>query len=258
MLRSHIVRWLSLAGLVTAGLLSLPPRVGAQVVYPYPPAYRYLNAEASVRIEVTPKQAEVYVDGYYAGVVDDFDGAFQRLHVPAGQHEIVIYLDGYRALHQTVYLMPDKTFHIKERLEKLGPGEIAEARPVPAPMTAQTPAPTFPPGTFPPGRGRRGAQPPSVPPAPIPPPQGEGQAGAPTSSSGTGTLSIDLQPSDADVLIDGQPVASSGQGPLVMDLPAGRHVVQVRKSGFVGYLTEVQIRAGATSTLTINLRPQPR
>ena len=34
----------------------------------------------AVKTDVTPKQTEVYVDGYYAGVADDFDGAFKRLH----------------------------------------------------------------------------------------------------------------------------------------------------------------------------------
>jgi hypothetical protein len=30
----------------------------------------------------TPKEAAVYVDGFYAGVVDDFDGVFQSLPLP--------------------------------------------------------------------------------------------------------------------------------------------------------------------------------
>ena len=30
---------------------------------------------------VDPAEARVYVDGYYAGTVDDFDGLFQRLNV---------------------------------------------------------------------------------------------------------------------------------------------------------------------------------
>src|SRR5579862_5110772 len=47
--------------------------------YYYDP-YRY--EASSLRIEVKPKQAEVFVDGYRAGVVDDFDGVFQRLYLP--------------------------------------------------------------------------------------------------------------------------------------------------------------------------------
>ena len=35
-----------------------------------------------------PRDAAVYVDGYYAGIVDDFDGVFQRLTLEVGPHRI--------------------------------------------------------------------------------------------------------------------------------------------------------------------------
>ena len=38
-----------------------------------------------VRLQVRPRGAAVYVDGYYAGVVDDFDGVFQRLTLVVGR-----------------------------------------------------------------------------------------------------------------------------------------------------------------------------
>jgi len=37
---------------------------------------------------------------------------------------------------------------------------------------------------------------------------------------------------------------------------AGRHVVQVRKQGFVGYLTEIDVRSGETARVDVNLRAQ--
>ncbi len=61
---------------------------------PYPPygyGYGYGYYGAELRTQVTPRQAEVYVDGYLTGTVDDFDGMFQRLRVPLGEHEITIY-----------------------------------------------------------------------------------------------------------------------------------------------------------------------
>ena len=64
--------------------------------YPYS-TYAYgLTLDSDVKVKVTPKDAQVFVDGYYAGVSDNFDGAFQRLHVTPGGHVITIYLDGYR------------------------------------------------------------------------------------------------------------------------------------------------------------------
>ena len=68
-------------------------RVGAgiRVVWglsDYPPygGYWYGPSYASIRVQVTPKKAEVYLDGYYVGVVDDFDGdvpATRRADGPA-------------------------------------------------------------------------------------------------------------------------------------------------------------------------------
>ena len=228
----------------------------AQIIYPFPPAYRYAYADASVRLEVTPKQAEVYVDGYYAGIVDDFDGVFQRLRTQPGRHDITLYMDGFHTVHQNVFLMPDKTLDIRQRMEPLAPGEVNEARPVP--MTPEEPQPGTQPMPFPRGRGGRAGQ---FPPGnqPPPPPRNQPQGGnGPGAQAATGTLSIDLQPADADVMLDGQPLSiPRGQGPLVIDLSEGRHVVQARKQGYVGYLTEVQVRRGEMATLDINLRPQP-
>jgi hypothetical protein len=220
----------------------------AQIINPFPP-YRYPNTypDASVRLDVTPRDTEVYVDGFYAGIVDDFDGMLQRLRVEPGQHEITLYHDGYRAVHQRVYLTRDRTFKIKQQMEKLPAGDVAEPRPIPAPL----PAGAQPPVPLP--RDGRGA-PPNLPPQTAP------SAGnsAPASAAGTGRLTIQVQPADATVLIDGQPwPASPGQSTVVLDLSEGRHVVQVRKPGYVGYLTEVEVRPGETATVKVTLRTQP-
>ena len=38
-----------------------------------------------LRLKIKPQQAQVYVDGYFVGVVDSFDGAFQKLGLDAGR-----------------------------------------------------------------------------------------------------------------------------------------------------------------------------
>jgi len=240
---------------VAAGFVLASTAVAeAQIVYPLPPAPQYLNADASVRLEVKPREAQVFVDGYDAGLVDDFDGMFQRLRTQPGQHDITLYLDGFRTVHQKVLLTPDKTLDIKLRMEKLGPGEVNEARPIPMPQAEPAPGVQSP---FPGGRGGRPGQIPpgsQFPPAPNQPQGGNG----PETQPGTGRLSIDLNPADAEVLLDGQPVSiPRGQGPLIIDVSEGQHSVQVRKPGYVGYLTEVDIRRGEVSTLNIALREQP-
>jgi hypothetical protein len=247
------IRRASLFILAAALLLGSAAPSHAQIWFPYPyPAYGYA-VDSSLRIEVTPKDAEVYVDGYYAGIVDDFDGTFQRLHIAPGPHEVTVYRDGYRSLRQTVYAAPNSTLKIKGDLERLGAADAPQPRPTPAPPPQAGPPNGTPPGPLPArGRvGRRGPPPPSPPPAETPP----GADGQP--SSRTGTLSLRVEPPDAEVLIDGAPWRGVSAERVVVDLSDGQHNIQVRKQGFVGYLTDVQIRRGETTTLDVNLRPQP-
>ena len=65
---------------------------------PYQPSVGYYDRDGSLKLKVTPRQAEVYVDGYFAGAVDDYDGLFQRLQIDPGPHRIEIRLDGYEPL----------------------------------------------------------------------------------------------------------------------------------------------------------------
>ena len=93
----------------------------------------YGRSMGSARIQVTPNHAEVYVDGHLAGTVDDFDGFLQRLDVPAGEHELTLYLDGYRTIHQMILFRPGATLKINYAMEALPQGAPNEPRPQPNP-----------------------------------------------------------------------------------------------------------------------------
>jgi hypothetical protein len=97
--------------------------------------YRFREPSGEARLLVTPKQAEVFVDGYRAGIVDDYDGAFQRLHVTPGGHEITVFLPGYRTLTERVYFGEGSTVKIRETMVPLSPGEKSEPPPAPAPRS---------------------------------------------------------------------------------------------------------------------------
>ena len=43
---------------------------------------------------------------------------------------------------------------------------------------------------------------------------------------------------------------------MVIELPEGRHTVEIRKDGFRSYLTDVDIRSGETESLNVSLRSQ--
>jgi hypothetical protein len=235
--------------------------------YPAPYAYgyypRFAAPEADVRVLVKPKNAEVYVDGYYAGIVDDFDGIFQRLRLPPGQHEITLHLEGYRTVHQSLYLTPDSTYKLRYTMQPLGPGETSEPPPTaPNPPAAGAPQPYGPP-PMPPRRVPPQPYPPASPPQPYPPqpypPQPyppAGPAGAPGMSTAA-TLSIRVQPAGADVTIDGE----RWQGPedgerLLVQVAEGRHTIEVQKSGYRRFTTEIQARRGETVPLNVALTPE--
>ena len=230
---------------------------------PYPPPYRYYGySEASVRLDVKPKEAEVYVDGYYAGIVDDFDGTFQRLRVEPGEHEIELYLDGYKPVHQKVYLTPDNTFKIRYTMEHLAAGEQAEPRPQPVNPPAaqggaqppnQQPPMRQPPMQQPPmGRGPAGRRMP--PPPPQQGPDNPSPRGGPATSA-YGALAIKVQPGDAEISIDGDNWRGpGGQDRLVVEVSEGSHTVEIRKAGFRTYVTQVEVRRGETTPLNVSLR----
>ena len=80
------------------------PSVARAQWYPYPPLYPYRyhpmdNLRSAVRLEVTPKEAEVYVDGYYAGIVDDFNGTFQRLRELESSCAPISQIDGKQVIN---------------------------------------------------------------------------------------------------------------------------------------------------------------
>jgi len=234
--------------------------------YPYPYPMHYVDPGASLRLDVKPKNAEVYVDGFYAGVVDDFSGTFKHLNVPAGEHELTLYLEGYRTAKQQLRLTSDKTLKVKYTMEKLAPGEQQEPRPTPPPPNTQNaypengqpqyaPAPNMPEQAPPTGQVQRGAPRPM--PRNAPPPYTPPPASGSRTAQGYGTIAVRVQPTDADVMIDGQVWhAPADHDQLVVDVAEGRHAVEIHKAGYRTYVTEIDVYSGQTTPLNVSLRGQ--
>lgn len=202
----------------------------AMYSYPYFPVY---DQRAEVKVLVTPKTAAVCVDGFYAGIVDDFNGAFQSLPLPPGGHTIAFYLDGYRTARQSFYLRPGSTLKLREALARLAPGETSEppvvAPPTPPPPQGSTTAPRTPPATV------------ATAPAPA------------EHVDSFGTLELTVQPRGATVTIDGVRWVSSDDGRFVVDIPEGRHRIEVFQDGYARFSSEVEIRRGETVPLNVSL-----
>jgi hypothetical protein len=67
------------------------------------------RAYGALRIVDAPGDAQVFVDGYYAGVVDDYDGVFQHLNLEVGPHHIEIETVGYPRVAFDVRIDPGRT-----------------------------------------------------------------------------------------------------------------------------------------------------
>ena len=207
------------------------PGYGFYGGYPYYGQYpygRYYDLSSSLRLQVTPREAEVYIDGYYAGTVDNFDGVFQRLNIAPGEHEILVYLDGYRSFTQRFYLQPGKSFTIRHTMEPLGPGEAAPPRPQTAPVQGRAGGPRYddrepvgPPDARAAGSGRGAGG-------------GRGRQGGPAAAEGFGSLSLRVQPPDAQVLIDASGIRIHVQDEKEIDVV----IAAVRKAN--GKLVSVQ------------------
>jgi hypothetical protein len=203
------------------------------------PGYRYgvYDRAASLRVDAEPRQAQVFVDGYYAGLVDDFDGIFQRLRVEPGGRTITLYLEGYRTEEQHLYLRPGADQRIRLTMVPLAPGEQS-IPPVPA-------------------------EPDDIDAGPIGPPAGPrivDRPGGPVEDGRTmparfGTLALRIQPDGADVFIDGERWdGAADDGRFTIALPEGRHHVEVRRPGAPTYSEDVLIRRDRTLTLNVSLR----
>ncbi len=201
------------------------------------PPYGYgrgYDLSGSLRLQVSPRETEVFIDGYYAGTVDDFDGIFQRLQVEAGDHDLELYLAGHRSLQRKVYLQPGRTFNIRHAMEPIGPGEAIPLRPNGAPLSSAGPGP---------GAGPRQA-----------PGRPRDRAGNPDADFGT--LALRVQPGDAEVTIDGERWdGSADDDRLVVQLGVGVHRLEIRKDGYRAYFTDITVRGGETAALNVAMTP---
>jgi len=208
---------------------------------PYP-AYGYWDASADLRVQVTPRTAEVYVDGYLVGTVDDFDGTFQRVHMPLGEHEIAVYQSGYRTISQRMLFRPWTSYKIKETMQALPAGQ-SEPRPVPAPRSQPQGPPPQDRGPGYPGDRMY--------------PSDRNPNGVQIAPGGDrfGAVAIRVQPMDAEVYIDDQRWEASSGERMLVQLSDGVHRVEIRKAGYRTYSSTVRVRSGETVTVNVSLSP---
>ena len=96
-----------------------------------------VDASGYLRLDVQPGTAEMYIDGYYAGTADDFEGGLGG-PLEAGSHRIEIRAPGFETVVFDVRTIPGRTITYRGVLSR-----AERASPPPAPVTAQPSPKTF-------------------------------------------------------------------------------------------------------------------
>lgn len=219
--------------------------------YPYGYRYRYRYRDtAAIRVLVDPDDTRVYVDGYYAGVADDFDGLFQRLHLSPGRHEIALKREGYRTHRIRVYVAEDSTLKIRYKMEKGSPSdetvenlagdegrETGRGADDDADRYAGPDADRFAGRDAGRDRGTSSAHDRDV---------AVAKAGPP------GRLRLAIRPDDASVYVDGT-FRGTAREVREIELPPGSHRVEVVRPGFRTEERDVEIDASRSRELDLEL-----
>ena len=115
------------------GYLYYDPFFGGGYGYGYPGDYGYgagggsggysvsesHRDNGSLRLKINPRNAQIYIDGFYVGVVDSYDGAFQKLGLEGGSHKVELKADGYEPLQFDVLVTPGETATYKGEMKRI-------------------------------------------------------------------------------------------------------------------------------------------
>ena len=71
-----------------------------------------------LQLDIEPRRALVYVDGWYVGIVDQFSGYYHHLDVAAGLHTIEVLATDYEPLAFDIAIAPGRTTTYRGSLQR--------------------------------------------------------------------------------------------------------------------------------------------
>ena len=196
--------------------------------YYYGPRYEPTGA---IRLKVKPREAEVFIDGYYVGLVDEFDGVFQRLRLEPGPKQLKIRSPGFQTLIVEVRIIAGRTITYEAGMHAGDPGP----QPRPEPLAA-VPEST-------PSENLMG----------LPVSERASQqhgVNYKTPPSTLGGILLKVDPSEARIFVDGYYVGivNDFDGSRGLILESGPKTIKIQSDGYEDIVIEVRILPGETIT----------
>jgi hypothetical protein len=185
----------------------------------------------AIRLKVKPREAEVFVDGYYVGLVNEFDGVFQRLRLEPGPKQLKIRSPGFRTLIVEVRIIAGRTVTYEARMQAGDPGP--EPRPEPPAAVHESTPPKNLSGL--PMSGK------------APQRHGLNYKTPPTTLGG---ILLKVAPSAARIFVDGYYVGivNDFDGSRGLILESGPKTIKIQSDGYKDLVIEVRILPGETIT----------
>ena len=185
--------------------------------YGYDYAYSGAVDYGLIDLDIQPEYAEIYLDGEYVGIADDFDGSPDYLRVPPGPHTIEFVLEGYATSRVDLDARPGSSLRVTRTLR---------SRPAGVPRY-----------------DTRDDEPQALPP--------ERRDHSSVQMTSAATIELRLDPPDTAVYLDGKRQADAGIAPI----PArpGRRTLEVVRPGYRSFRKVIDVPGGRTFSLNIRL-----
>lgn len=226
--------------------------------YPYDAASYYGYGE--VRTEIKPNKAQVFIDGGFVGMVDSFDGWWQRLNVEPGTHRLVFRAPGFAPYVVDLRILPGVEYQLKYQMQP-GDDNISEQDMLPKDTGDRRrdddryqdrgPSPY-------PDQDRDSDRAPNPNYDPRRPSERYNHGGdvtmQPQQNSGRRQMTLQVQPADATVYIDGTYYGTSDGGQVQVTLGDGPHKIEVVRPGYESFEKDIQVNENSVSSMTIMLQ----
>jgi hypothetical protein len=228
---------LFLLAMAAAGFAQPPEPRGVGVAIPSDPR------AGAVDVNIKPSHAQVFVNGFYSGVIDDFDGFPRYLWLREGGYELAFYLQGYETMVHRVVVSRRKTLRLAGEMV---PGKATRPTVPPWPSTQGADA------------DAGALDQPELAPEELAPEESEERAAVEVDEGSAARLRLDVWPADAAVYLDGTFLGVGEElralhAPLRLE--AGQHEIEVVHPRYRTKKQQLTAAAGEELELVVELEP---